>query len=74
MSNRKEKLELRTYRKDFQFECQIGKEHYFQGQIGTNSWKRNSKIQGTQLAENWKGFSWSSSDVGHGCITNDSLH
>ena len=34
MSNRKRKLDLKTYRKDFEFECQIGNEHYFQGQIG----------------------------------------
>jgi hypothetical protein len=33
MTNRKEKLEWRTYRKEFQFRCQIGEEHYFRCQI-----------------------------------------
>jgi hypothetical protein len=36
VSNRKQKLELRTYRKDFYFRCQIGNEHYFRGQIGNS--------------------------------------
>ena len=52
MLNRKEKLEWRIYRKEFQFRCQIGEEHYFRCQIG-NFLKKIRQVPIFRLLNSW---------------------